>query len=444
MSDETATLDAFALPPISEDSPCGPDLDLDGDMDFLNYVAAREGEIPEDYYKFKRENVDLAQVFDAGEKLLARTLDIRLLVLLAKFSLLNKDLTGFARRVGSIAWLLKNHWADAHPRAEGGDYIARISQLATLDDPPLVIRGVKYATLIESSRDGVLSYRAQLVASGKETPRVERRMNERGQMETGAEENFIPAKSIERLLRDTDIEKLVAALATLNGLILSAETIKAATIENAGFEQAVQLPKLIELVTEMAAFLRETVIRRDPSFAPAAAAGPEEEPGDDADSAPAGSTPTGFASIADVDAALGAALGYFAASEPSSPAVLLIRQARETLGKNLYEVLKLLTPTQADAARVFVGPDSAFTVPVKNLSSATSREIARVEAPPAANRASALAIIDAVATHLQRAEPSSPAPYLLERARNLASRDFLSLLHDVLGEDAIAAMKKGK
>ena len=45
---------------------------------------------------------------------------------------------------------------------------------------------------------------------------------------------------------------------------------------------------------------------------------------------------------------------------------------------------------------------------------------------------------------MQRAEPSSPAPYLLDRAKNLASRDFVSLLNDVLPEEAIANLKKGK
>ena len=43
------------------------------------------------------------------------------------------------------------------------------------------------------------------------------------------------------------------------------------------------------------------------------------------------------------------------------------------LGKNLYEVMKLLAPPHADAARVFVGPDGVFTVPVKSLSNAPSR-----------------------------------------------------------------------
>ena len=151
-----------------------------------------------------------------------------------------------------------------------------------------------------------------------------------------------------------------------------------------------------------------------------------------------------FASRAEVDGALASAFGYFAASEPTSPALLLIRQARETLGKNLYEVMKLLAPPHADAARVFVGPDGAFTVPVKSLSNAPSPAIQTAPAEPAASRAAALALIEAVAAHMQKAEPSSPVPYLLDRARNLATRDFVSLLQDVLSDEAIASLKKGK
>ena len=37
-----------------------------------------------------------------------------------------------------------------------------------------------------------------------------------------------------------------------------------------------------------------------------------------------------------------------------------------------------------------------------------------------------------------------PVPYLLGRARNLATRDFLRLLQDLLSDEAIAALKKGK
>ena len=63
---------------------------------------------------------------------------------------------------------------------------------------------------------------------------------------------------------------------------------------------------------------------------------------------------------------------------------------------------------------------------------------------PAPSRAAALTLIDAVASHMRRVEPSSPAPYLLERAKALASRDFLSLLNEVLPEDDLSSMKLGR
>jgi type VI secretion system protein ImpA len=81
---------------------------------------------------------------------------------------------------------------------------------------------------------------------------------------------------------------------------------------------------------------------------------------------------------------------------------------------------------------------------VKSLSNSPTAAAPHVPAEPAPSRAAALTLIDAVAGHMQRAEPSSPAPYLLERARSLASRDFVSLLSDLLPDEAIASLKKGK
>jgi type VI secretion system protein ImpA len=261
----------------------------------------------------------------------------------------------------------------------------------------------------------------------------------RGQKQTTEPEKFMAPASIERALNDVDIARLAGAVGSLTSLSASIQSINAVTTEHVGFENAVALPKLAKLVSDMTEFLRAALVRRDPSLAPPASTPTEA----DAPSAVAAAPPA-FASRAEVDAALASAFGYFAASEPTSPALLLIRQAREMLGKNLYEVMKLLAPPHADAARVFVGPDGAFTVPVKSLSNAPTAAIQSAPAEPAASRTAAIALIDAVAAHMQKAEPSSPVPYLLDRARNLATRDFLSLLQDLLSDEAIAALKKGK
>ena len=422
-------LENAALAPISEEDPCGPDLDMEGDAAFMNYMASMEGQLPASFFSFDRKSIDFATAFATGEALLARSQDIRLIVLLAKLSILNRDFPGFVGWVERVAWLLNNRWAAVHPRAEDGDYSNRLAQLGTLDDGPVVVLPLQYAPLLETRRDGVLNYRAQMVAAGDAKPREG--------------ETLISSSAIERLLTTIEIETLQSVAKLVDRLRASLAAIRLATQENAGFDVASQFTALAPLADKLAEFLQSSLVKRDPSLAASAPSDGEVETETTSTSTPSTKTPSAFETLSDVDAALGAALGYFATREPSSPALLLIGQARETLGKNLYDVMRLLAPNHAEAARVFVGPDGAFTVPVSSLANIPSPEISRGETEPAPSRAAAIGIVEAVASHMRRVEPSSPAPYLLDRAKALASRDFLSLLHDVLPEDDLNSMKGG-
>lgn len=423
--------DEIALPPISDEEPCGPDLDLSGDSGFLNYMAATEGMLPSSFFSFDRKSIDFAATIEGGERLLERSQDIRLIAMLAKLAILNRDFPGFTRRVEVIAWLLANRWEELHPRAEEGDFSNRLAQLGTLDDGPVCVLPLQYAPLVETKRDGAVVYRAQMIALGDVKPRDG--------------ETLASPSAIDRIFATVEFDELTRALQTAERLAGALTRIRTVTIERVGPENATLYNALAPLADKIVAFLREGVHKRDP-----AAAGAPTVEGEIAaqDSAPApGGSPapgTLLDSFEGVDAALGAALGYFATREPSSPALLLIRQARESLGRNLYDVMRLLAPSHADNARVFVGPDSAFTVPVSALSDAPALSISRSDPEPSPNRAAALAQVDAVAAHMRKNEPSSPLPYLLERARALASRDFVSLLHEVLPEDDIQSMKNGR
>jgi type VI secretion system protein ImpA len=53
------------------------------------------------------------------------------------------------------------------------------------------------------------------------------------------------------------------------------------------------------------------------------------------------------------------------------------------------------------------------------------------------NRIQALSLLAQVANYFRVSEPSSPIPFLADRARELAQRDFLSLLRDVLPQGAL-------
>ena len=248
---------------------------------------------------------------------------------------------------------------------------------------------------------------------------------------------------IERILRDIEIERLSGAYAMLSGLTAAVRSIQATTRERNGPATLVKLEKLGKLVEGVTEFLRAALTKRDPSLAPAAPSSAGEDASESAESPPsAAAAPSAFASRGEVDAALSAALGYFAGEEPTSPAVLLIRQARKSMGKNLYEVMQLIDGASADEARVFVGPGDAFAVPLKSLSVAPTAGTERAEAGPATSRVEALALIDSVVRHMQRAEPSSPVPFLLERAKALASRDFVGLLSDILSAEVVAKLKR--
>jgi hypothetical protein len=188
--------DPAALAPVSPDDPCGPDLDLAGDAEYLNFAAATEGAFPGNYYEFNRDSIEFPAALETAEKLLKRTLDARLVILLAKLSILNRNVAGFARWMASLAWLLREHWDGAHPRAEEGDHSARLGQLMTLEDNSVVLLPLQYAPLIETLREGPLTYRAQLVPAGASPGALRHPDGERGEQQTSAEEKFISAKPL--------------------------------------------------------------------------------------------------------------------------------------------------------------------------------------------------------------------------------------------------------
>jgi len=102
---------------VTSEDPSGPDLDSDGDAQYLNFFAGTEPLLPMSYFevvgssgqrgRFDPKSLDFETQFSAAEPLLARTRDLRLIVLLAKLSILNRDLNGFAGYLTAICALLE-------------------------------------------------------------------------------------------------------------------------------------------------------------------------------------------------------------------------------------------------------------------------------------------------------------------------------------------------
>ncbi|WP_407147014.1 ImpA family type VI secretion system protein [Bradyrhizobium sp. ORS 86] len=425
--------------PIAAEDPCGPDLDAIGDVQYLNFFASAESLLPMSFFevvnangergRFDPKAVDFAGQFAAAQPLLARTRDLRLNVLLAKFSILNRDLDGFLNCLRATNLLLREQWDAVHPRGEDGNYALRAVTVEAIDVFPTVINPLQFLPLIENRRHGSLNYRAYQVAKG-EIPAGD------------ADVDGPDLATIERIVSETDLDTLKAASARCAAVATELSDLKAIWHEKLNSGQPISLDRLSGLVNEMAAWLAGLVTARDPAAiaAPAEVSAVDEQVAPDAIGV--------LASSAQASAALAAVADYFARMEPSSPALLLVRQAQEMVGKSFIEVMRMLVPSHLENAAINIGRDKVFDLPIERMAelapapSSTTESDAQDIVFSIENRAQALDLLTKVASFFRAAEPSSPIPFLVDRARDLAQRDFLSLLNDVLPEGALKTIDK--
>ncbi|VFU09582.1 ImpA family type VI secretion system protein [Methylocella tundrae] len=425
--------------PLSEAEPCGPDLDLAGDADYMNFMAAGEGLLPATFYSerdgapFDRTQVDFAGEFAKIAGLNDRSRDLRLLVLLAKFRILDKDLPGFLAAVEAIATLLEERWEAVHPQGEYGDFVLRMVAVQSLDDMAPVILPLHYAPLFEHKRFGFLTYRMHLLAAGDAAPR--------------GDEDKLDSSSIKRAFEEVDVAALIERRDEFKALGRALARIKSAFVEHVGLVNAVAFPKLAPLVENMRALLDAYVVLRDPSAGDAAPAPAAAESGEAA-AAPASSGDV--ANFKDAAAALNAVGAYYMRFEPSNPALLLVRQAEQLIGKSFLDVIRVLIPAHVEETAVQIGRAHVFNLPIERLSDFApveeldSSDDAISKTFEVTTRDSALQLLARISAFYHQAEPSSPISFLVERARTLTGRDFLGLLKDMLPPDTLKSLDTGK
>jgi type VI secretion system protein ImpA len=427
--------------PVSDEAPCGPDLDLEGDPEYMNFVARTEGLLPATYFSgpegkpFDRTTIDFAAEFTTIGPLLDRTRDIRLLALLAKLFMLNRDLTGFAGCIGLIDALLKERWDDVHPQGMDGDFGIRMAALESLDDMPPVVFPMQYMPLVNHRRMGPITYRSWMIATGEAKPREG--------------EAILEPAAIETALMEVELPALIETRGQFQGLQSALGNLRDICVDRAGADRAAKLERLPDLVGKILKLLEGVVIKRDPSLAVAQVDSAEAADGDGAAAAPSAIPAGAVASTRDVADALAAIADYFGRFEPSSPALLLVRQAEQLMGKSFLEVMRVLVPNHMEQAAVQIGKDKQiFDLPIERLSAfAEGLPVPAEEATDAAaprrleakTRSDAIRLLDQVGTYYRIAEPSSPVPFLTDRARSFAERDFLSLLKELLPEAAFKA-----
>jgi type VI secretion system protein ImpA len=434
---------------ISDAEPCGPDLDLAGDAEYMQAITRAEGLMPDTFFSgpegkpFDRGSIDFDSELAAIAPLLARSRDLRLLTIIMKLLCLNRDLAGISSVLGAISTLLDQRWDDVHPRAEHGDFSLRMATLASLDDLPTVVIPLQYVPLASHERTGDVTYRDWAIASGDVKARPS--------------EDTPELTAVNRTLAEVALPRLVETRGHFVAIQSTLAGLGRTCAERADAAQSLSLERLSGQVAKIVKLLDGAVIARDPSLAIGAVpAGPV-----DGDSSPQQAviepsevvaTPYGaiMCGAGALDA-LDSVADYFSRNEPSNPALLLVRQAQQLTGKSFLEVMQTLVPTHFEKATIHIGRDRTFRLPVNRLptSEAAAEPVAagefacgrpHAERPQLSTRQEANRVLEQIGTYYRLAEPSSPVPFLIERARSLSERDFLSLLSDFLPD---ASFKDG-
>lgn len=457
--------------PISDEEPCGPD--LEDDLDFMNVMARLEVALPASYFRrddegrqvaFDRTGIEFPAAFSDLGKLLERSRDLRVFVLAAKLTILNRDIAGFAACLSTMADLLGAQWEAMHPRALDGDSIMREVALQGLDELATVVLPLQHAPLFSSRRIGAFAFRSQLVASG-ETRLVE------------GEQHPDPG-TIHAALGEADADDLAAMLGHVEAARDALARLRMIWLEKVGVDHPLGFPRLAALLDQIAAFLGPAVSSRAPGDQ-AAGAAPAATAAHEPAANIASFGPGKLSSVLQVKDTLAACLGYFRRTEPSSPAVLLIGQAQQLIGKSLIEVIQIMFPEFVEKAVFEIGEARRFRLPLERLplpdgsdgeigaaaeedygsedanrdgggEDASSAEdgggedgpeppSARPETATAAaigSRMEAVTAMRAIAAFYRQVEPSHPMPLLMDKACALAQHDFMSLIGNILPEVA--------
>ena len=274
----------------------------------------------------------------------------------------------------------------------------------------------------------------------------------KGEVQPGESEEAFELSAIEKALHEAELPTLVEKRRQLMELEAALKQIHQVWQEKCISGPTIDLARLPASVAQIFAMLDAAIAERDPGASlagtmdggKAATAGAGLDPLQPG----AGASSGRVTSSAQAAGALKAVAKYFSRSEPSNPALLLVRQANDLLGKSFLEVLQVLVPDHVARAAVNIGKDQVFDLPIERLSTfATEANGAPVNPadPEAAgdlhfeaqSRGEALALLEQVGNYLRKAEPSSPIPFLTDSARDLAQRDFLSVLKALLPADAL-------
>ncbi|UZE17872.1 type VI secretion system protein TssA [Pseudomonas sp. B21-054] len=338
------------LAAVSATSPCGEDLEYDAD--FLRLERDSRGQPersmgdsilpaePPEWRSIQQQSLDLLQ----------RSKDLRITHFLLQSSLALEGITGLARVLTLISELLKQYWAELHPRLDAdddNDPTVRINALAGLTSD-VTIRLLRESILARSRTFGAVSLRAAANASGLQS----------------FPDESLGAEQLAGALLDSDPEQLELTRAALLEARGAAEAIEQQVSDQVGSAQGVDLGPLKQPLKMALQILGQFAPQSGDSELPDASGDDNAAPTEYA-SAPSAPRNTGTSTVSgeinnrdDVLRSLDRILAYYTRHEPSSPLPVLLNRAKNLVHADFAAIVRNLIPDGMSQFENLRGPDS--------------------------------------------------------------------------------------
>ncbi|MDP1692813.1 MAG: type VI secretion system protein TssA [Burkholderiaceae bacterium] len=317
-----------------EQAPCGPDLEYDNEFLALTQAAAGK---PESQFG-AAEPPDWPAVLEGAEGLLERSRDLRIAIYWLRAGLRMHGIRFLPTGLRLLIGMTQGMWDHVHPLPDpdDGDPYGRVNALTLLREPAAVLGDLRAARVVQDRAIGDIDVRAVELASSLGQPI--------------GEETVLGMDSLRRMIAAA-VERTPEIRTAARESVALLQEFAALLNQRLGMD-APDLKPVLVLLKALVAVMPADAVDGE-------AADIQADAGDGAPSTRRSLTGV-VTSRDDALRAIDMVCEYLERAEPTNPAPLFLRRARQLVNHSFLQLMKELAPDAlSDVARIVgVDPDS--------------------------------------------------------------------------------------
>lgn len=325
------------LLPISEETPCGEDLEYDpAVMDIEKELEGKSEQQMGDSV-IEAEEPDWKKIYSDSTELLERTHDIRVLMFMIRGGMRTQGFSVFSDVFSLLSGWVETQWDALYPLLDADDDddpTERINVIMTLCDFEAILKPLVSMPVVESDALGKFSLKDIRIAQ-----------------EGGGEPNLA---TIDGAFTDSDLEQLENRSEQLKTSIDLLDKIETDITEQVGISNAPSLGEFVKILSEILTILSEYVAKKGGTpIDGVLEAGDESE----LESVAGGRYEGGsIGSSYDAMNALDKIIEYYMKNEPSSPVPMLLDRAKRLANMDFMSIIRDIAPEGESQAANVRGP----------------------------------------------------------------------------------------